>query len=324
MNEFEIEGVGNLQEAMTQKPEETKQQSNYNKSNYSNSNYSKNNSWGNKGSNKKSGDLYSDTNISPVAVDLSKFVKSNKKTFAVTDNGAVPEAKLQLLLNTCKALFNLGYIYRSQASNRSATDKAIRGLPNAKYEIYKLWAKASHDGGEDADVGSEGTNKAAYQAAAFYHKRFLEQKDIVRCIYARDTQLVFGENLNDPVDFILAYTECGSNSFGKTFDIKTARNAWYMFKLAGAGNISIFNVNNKNFVDDFKAYMSSVGKDGQNLPISKPDPTPTVAGTPAVQEKSEPKAETETEAKTEPKTESKVEEPKKDVDVEDLYNEMPF
>ena len=320
MNEFEIEGVGNLQEAMTQKPEETKQQSNYNKSNYSNNNYSKNNSWGNKSNNKKSGDLYSDTNISPVAIDLSKFVKSNKKTFAVTDNGAVPEAKLQLLLNTCKALFNLGYIYRSQASNRSATDKAIRGLPNAKYEIYKLWAKASHDGGEDADVGSEGTNKAAYQAAAFYHKRFLEQKDIVRCIYARDTQLVFGENLNDPVDFILAYTECGSNSFGKTFDIKTARNAWYMFKLAGAGNISIFNVNNKNFVDDFKAYMSSVGKDGQNLPISKPDPTPTVAGTPAVQEAAQPEVKSEP---NEPKTEPKAE-PKKDVDVEDLYNEMPF
>ena len=313
MNEFEIEGVGNLQEAMTQKPEETKPQSNYNKSNYS-----KNNSWGNKGKGNNDGGIYKDTNISPVAVDISKFVKSNKKTFTVTDNGAVPEAKLQLLLNTCKALFNLGYIYRSQASNRSATDKAIRGLPNAKYEIYKLWSKASHDGGDDADVGSEGTNKAAYQAAAFYHKRFLEQKDFIRCIYARNTQIVFGENLNDPVDFILAYTECGSNSFGKTFDIKTARDAWYMFKLAGAGNISIFNVNNKNFVDDFKAYMSSVGKDGQNLPISKPDPTPTVAGTPAVQETAQP------EAKTEPKTESKVEEPKKDVDVEDLYNEMPF
>ena len=313
MNEFEIEGVGNLQEAMTQKPEETKPQSNYNKNNYS-----KNNSWGNKGKGNNDGGIYKDTNISPVAVDISKFVKSNKKTFTVTDNGAVPEAKLQLLLNTCKALFNLGYIYRSQASNRSATDKAIRGLPNAKYEIYKLWAKASHDGGEDADVGSEGTNKAAYQAAAFYHKRFLEQKDFIRCIYARNTQIVFGENLNDPVDFILAYTECGSNSFGKTFDIKTARDAWYMFKLAGAGNISIFNVNNKNFVDDFKAYMSSVGKDGQNLPISKPDPTPTVAGTPAVQETAQP------EVKPEPKTESKVEEPKKDVDVEDLYNEMPF
>ncbi len=312
MNEFEIEGVGNLQEAMTQKPEETKQQSNYNKNNYS-----KNNSWGNKGKGNNDGGIYKDTNISPVAVDISKFVKSNKKTFTVTDNGAVPEAKLQLLLNTCKALFNLGYIYRSQASNRSATDKAIRGLPNAKFEVYKLWAKASHDGGEDADVGSEGTNKAAYQAAAFYHKRFLEQKDFIRCIYARNTQIVFGENLNDPVDFILAYTECGSNSFGKTFDIKTARDAWYVFKLANVGNISIFNVNNKNFVDDFKAYMSSVGKDGQNLPISKPDPTPTVAGTPAVQEKSEPKIE-------EPKAESKVEEPKKDVDVEDLYNEMPF
>ena len=320
MNEFEIEGVGNLQEAMTQKPEETKPQSNYNKNNYSNSNYSKNNSWGNKGSNKKSGDLYSDTNISPVAIDLSKFVKSNKKTFAVTDNGAVPEAKLQLLLNTCKALFNLGYIYRSQASNRSATDKAIRGLPNAKYEIYKLWSKASHDGGEDADVGSEGTNKAAYQAAAFYHKRFLEQKDFIRCIYARNTQIVFGENLNDPVDFIIAYTECGSNSFGKTFDIKTARDAWYVFKLANVGNI--FNVNNKNFGDDFKAYMSSVGKDGQNLPISKPDPTPTVAGTPAVQETAQP--EVKPEPKTEePKAETKTE-VKADVDVEDLYNEMPF
>ena len=315
MNEFEIEGVGNLQEAMTQKPEETKPQSNYNKNNYS-----KNNSWGNKGKGNNDGGIYKDTNISPVAVDISKFVKSNKKTFTVTDNGAVPEAKLQLLLNTCKALFNLGYIYRSQASNRSATDKAIRGLPNAKYEIYKLWAKASHDGGEDADVGSEGTNKAAYQAAAFYHKRFLEQKDFIRCIYARNTQIVFGENLNDPVDFILAYTECGSNSFGKTFDIKTARDAWYMFKLANVGNISIFNVNNKNFVDDFKAYMSSVGKDGQNLPISKPDPTPTLAGTPAVQEKSEPKTE---EPKTEPKSESKTE-AKPDVDVEDLYNEMPF
>jgi len=314
MNEFEIEGVGNLQEAMTQKPEETKQQSNYNKNNYS-----KNNSWGNKGKGNNDGGIYKDTNISPVAVDISKFVKSNKKTFTVTDNGAVPEAKLQLLLNTCKALFNLGYIYRSQASNRSATDKAIRGLPNAKYEIYKLWSKASHDGGDDADVGSEGTNKAAYQAAAFYHKRFLEQKDFIRCIYARNTQIVFGENLNDPVDFILAYTECGSNSFGKTFDIKTARDAWYMFKLANVGNISIFNVNNKNFVDDFKAYMSSVGKDGQNLPISKPDTTPTVAGTPAVQEKSEPKAETETEVKSESKTETKP-----DVDVEDLYNEMPF
>lgn len=318
MNEFEIEGVGNLQEAMTQKPEETKPQSNYNKNNYS-----KNNSWGNKGKGNNDGGIYKDTNISPVAVDISKFVKSNKKTFTVTDNGAVPEAKLQLLLNTCKALFNLGYVYRSQASNRSATDKAIRELPNAKYEIYKLWSKASHDGGEDADVGSEGTNKAAYQAAAFYHKRFLEQKDFIRCIYARNTQIVFGENLNDPVDFILAYTECGSNSFGKTFDIKTARDAWYVFKLANVGNISIFNVNNKNFVDDFKAYMSSVGKDGQNLPISKPDPTPTVAGTPAVQETAQP--EVKSEPKTEePKTESKVEEPKKDVDVEDLYNEMPF
>lgn len=224
-----------------------------------------------KKSNKQQDNFYSDKNIIPKTIDTSTFKTTDKKYFTVMDNGSVPEDYKKLLLATCSSLFKKGYIYRSVATDSNTIDKEIRAIQGAKVEIFKLWPKAKTDA-DSLPVGSDGTTRKSYEIACMYHKRFLTlPKDIIRCYFARATQVLLGKDLDLPVDLLLVYTPCGSNSFGKTFDIKSSRSVWFGFKIAKEANISVFNVKNKNFLTDIKAYIAAINNgDGIEVAVQQP------------------------------------------------------
>jgi len=234
--------LDNYQEMLNSKPEATQPQSSYNTSNTAKSGWSKN-----KSSGSKRDDFYKDRNIMPKELDTKWFKPTNNKYFTFTDNGQMIE-----LVNS--------------------TDKAIRSIPGAKVEIFKLWPTAKTDA-DNLPVGSETTTRLAYEVTAAYHNFFSKmEKDIVRCYLARRTQMYLGAKIDSPVDLALCYTGCGCNSFSKSFDIKNARDVVVLFKIAKAANISVFNIRNKDFIKDIKAYISAT--DGSEVTIEATQPAP--------------------------------------------------
>lgn len=254
--------LDNYQEMLNSKPEAAPQQSN---SNTNKSGWSKE-----KSSGSKRDDFYKDRNIMPKELDTKWFKPSNNKYFTFTDNGQITEEYTKLLLATCTSLFKKGYIYRSEGNDNNPSDKAIRSIPGAKVEIFKLWPTAKTDA-DNLPVGSETTTRLAYEVTAAYHNFFSKmEKDIVRCYLARRTQMYLGAKIDSPVDLALCYTGCGCNTFSKSFDIKNARDVVVLFKIAKAANITVFNIKNKDFIKDIKAYIMAT--DGSEVSIEATQP----------------------------------------------------
>nr|DAM88452.1 MAG TPA: hypothetical protein [Caudoviricetes sp.] len=256
--------LDNYQEMLNSKPEAAPQQSN--SYNTNKSGWSKE-----KSSGSKKDDFYKDRNIMPKELDTKWFKPSNNKYFTFTDNGQITEEYTKLLLATCTSLFKKGYIYRSEGNDNNPSDKAIRAIPGAKVEIFKLWPTAKTDA-DNLPVGSETTTRLAYEVTAAYHNFFSKmEKDIVRCYLARRTQMYLGAKIDSPVDLALCYTGCGCNTFSKTFDIKNARDVVVLFKIAKAANITVFNIKNKDFIKDIKAYIMAT--DGGEVSIEATQPS---------------------------------------------------
>ena len=255
--------LDNYQEMLNSKPEAAPQQGN---------NYNTNKSgWSKeKSSGSKKDDFYKDRNIMPKELDTKWFKPSNNKYFTFTDNGQITEEYTKLLLATCTSLFKKGYIYRSEGNDNNPSDKAIRSIPGAKVEIFKLWPTAKTDA-DNLPVGSETATRLAYEVTAAYHNFFSKmEKDIVRCYLARRTQMYLGAKIDSPVDLALCYTGCGCNTFSKSFDIKNARDVVVLFKIAKAANITVFNIKNKDFIKDIKAYIMAT--DGGEVSIEATQP----------------------------------------------------
>ena len=255
--------LDNYQEMLNSKPEAAPQQSN---------NYNTNKSgWSKeKSSGSKKDDFYKDRNIMPKELDTKWFKPSNNKYFTFTDNGQITEEYTKLLLATCTSLFKKGYIYRSEGNDNNPSDKAIRSIPGAKVEIFKLWPTAKTDA-DNLPIGSETATRLAYEVTAAYHNFFSKmEKDIVRCYLARRTQMYLGAKIDSPVDLALCYTGCGCNTFSKSFDIKNARDVVVLFKIAKAANITVFNIKNKDFIKDIKAYIMAT--DGSEVSIEATQP----------------------------------------------------
>lgn len=209
----------------------------------------------------KGNSLYKETNIIPKELDTNKFVKSDKKYFTIVDNNNLTKEKMDYLQSVATTLFKKGYIYRSPADERSKVDEMIRAIPEANVEVYKLFENQKMNSSmERLAVGSKMTTKLAYQIACNYHKTFTKLKDFPRCAFARLTQMLLGEEITSPVDFVIVYTECGSTSFGKSFKIQTAGSVWFVFKITAAASIPVFNINNENFLKSLKTHLDATTK----------------------------------------------------------------
>lgn len=244
--------------------------------------------------------LYNDTSIQPLDISgiTMKDIGKNKE-FTVFTNGNITESKLLELTTYCEKLFKLGFNYRSTGDSRRKEDEQIRNVSNSKATIYKLWSKAKANVNHHTVV-SEAPTRISYQVACGLHKRFLKLKDFIRCIYARDTQVVLGAECNEPVNFILIYTECGESSFSKKFDIKKAGATWYALKIAKEANIPVFNIQSNNFKTEFVDHLKAIGALNTDQPVATQQVQP------------EP-------VKEEPKPEVKVEDPLDLPNVDDLF-----
>ena len=251
-----------LDSALDSKPSDVKQEMEANRPASSTGSSSKSNY------NRGKVSLYNDTNIVPKDLKDLKFKSNASKFFSVYDNGKVPEDKLDIIRKACHWLFTKGFIYRSKGDLRSPVDNMIRSIPGARVMIYKLWEKADSPK-EGFPIDSNAPTRIAYEVACGVHKTFTKQKDIVRCIIAREVQTLLGKDCDDPDAFILTYTPDGANAFTKSFKIENAGGVWMPMKIAISSNIPICNAGSDKFIDELKKLIGVIAPSESKPEVSK-------------------------------------------------------
>ena len=200
--------------------------------------------------------LWDDLDIKPLDIKDLKFKTEPNYTFTVFENGRITPTKIESIKKIAERLFQLGFIYRSPADDRNKVYQAIISIPAARIQVFKLWSKAKDDN-KGFQVVSETTNKTSYRVACGVKKKFLEFKPIVRCLVARDTQLLLGPECDEPTQFILIYTDKGEVTI-KDGDMASMGPTVYPMQIAQRAGINLFNINSPKFVEEFKKFLESI------------------------------------------------------------------
>lgn len=197
--------------------------------------------------------LWDDLDIKPREINTLKFKTEKNYSFAVFENGRITPTKIEAIKKIAERLFQLGFLYRSPADNRSKVDQAIRSIPGARIQVYKLWAKHKDDN-NGFQVVSEAPTRISYEVACGVKKKFLDFKPMVRCLVAREAQIMLGANCDDPVQFMLVYTDKGETVI-KGSDLSSLSSVVYPMQVASRANINLFNINSPTFVEEFKKFL---------------------------------------------------------------------
>ena len=87
----------------------------------------------------------------------------------------------------------------------------------------------------------------AYRVASSYHKNYIKLPDIIRTILACKVHTVLGKSCKEPVKFILAYSDCGSETFKKDMDWKQLGDLGFYIRMSKELSIPFINIANPDF-----------------------------------------------------------------------------
>lgn len=149
-----------------------------------------------------------------------------------------PEFVLGLMSQMASHLANKGYTLRSGGAD--GADLAFElGCDRARgqKEIYLPW-KGFNDSNSELVVSSQ----KAFELAEKYHPYWHNLKQGGRKLQARNVHQILGLNFDEPVDFVICYTEKGKRSGG----------TGQALRIAEAKNINIFDCGLYNDLDMLK------------------------------------------------------------------------
>lgn len=104
---------------------------------------------------------------------------------------------------------------------------------------------------------------AASEIAKRFHPVFDKMKDPVKLIIANESHVVLGENLRDPIKFLLVWTPDGVTN-GDSCSIKTGTPA-QSIKISSAYGIPVFNLANKESRVALEEFIKNIRKNDQSL-----------------------------------------------------------
>lgn len=132
---------------------------------------------------------------------------------------SVPESKAHLMYEVAAYLGTRGLVLRSGGADGSdlAFEKGVISV-NGEKEIYLPWKGFNGNKSPLYNVTPE-----AIQMASEYHPNWSACRDSVRKLHGRNVFQVLGPQLNDPVSFLICWTEGGEDIGGTRTAIKIAR-----------------------------------------------------------------------------------------------------
>ncbi len=199
----------------------------------------------------------SDEPVLPLEPDRTVFKKHNR-TFMV-EGQDVPAEKIEKLTAVLDKLHTQGFTLRSSADRMNELDKDVSSK-FARKEYYLPWKKFA----PDVDAKVEKPNDKARRVSCWLRMTIMRKSDpsvfndltgVVRTFISRNTQLILGEDLETPVNFIIVYTPGGEEG-DQRVDFKTAKNASYFIQAANILTIPVFNIQNDDAIDRLEKFLS--------------------------------------------------------------------
>lgn len=202
--------------------------------------------------------LWDKQDFTPAKVDPGTF-KTHSKLFTIkahSTTGTIPASITERFIEISKVLATKSFGYRYGGRSDDTLQSDIIKTEGLKTEIYLPWKKFNVDVKTDHISPTE----KAYSIALNSHKVFYKLPPAVRAVISNDVHLLLGEDCNTPLDFLLVYSECGSEALSKQVDYKKLGPIVFLLKVAGDANIPVFNFKNedavKRLVDFIKSHHS--------------------------------------------------------------------
>ena len=223
----------------------------YNKTEYkqNNNNY--------KSNKPKRESLWDKTDFKPALVDPIKLQSTSNSymlyDYISNDNSTgIDENTMKLIESVCKSLKSRSYKFRH---NNSADDKlanTILKIEGIISESYLPWGKFNSNIEKPKRYSP---SKEAYSIAMAYHAKFKDLPPAIRAILASHVNALLGDKCDDPVNFMLCWTECGTSDPKKKMDYKKVGNLPFLLKICEDANIPVFNFKDKDALTNLKGLL---------------------------------------------------------------------
>jgi len=203
-------------------------------------------------------DYWGDSNVTPAKIDPDNFKKQGKSYIVVvyTQGEEIPEKISKEILELSIALSSKEYVFRHTGSDTDTLQNAIMKTDGIKADSYLPWIKFNPLVTVPKMKRPTG---CGYKIAAGGHKLFTKFKNGPRAVLARNVHAALGEECNDPVDFIIAYTKDGAEGFTKGMDFKVTGDLVFYINLAREANIPIFNLHNEDAIKRLVEHIKNKG-----------------------------------------------------------------
>lgn len=221
-----------------------------NTSNNNNSSNS-NKNWSNK---PKKESLWDKTDFKPKSIDVSNFKRVTKSFafYGYDPKNTIKEEFKNKLLNIGKILVAKDYTYRHMGGATDTLANDLLSLDNIKVESFLPWKSFNKDIKEPF---LKTATEDAYCIAKAYNKNFDKLPPTIRAINAIWINTILGAYVNNPINFLLVYTEYPLDStIGKNekVDFSKIGNLYYLIKVCKDANIPVVNITKSNCNEKLK------------------------------------------------------------------------
>ena len=199
-------------------------------------------------------DLWNEVNFEKKQPDRSKFSKSGK-SFLVAVAATPDEEGKNYFKKLVGALSSRNHVMRYQFNNHTDFYKELTDIEGVSVEAYLPWKKMAPD---LKDVKRTFATRQAYEMAAYYAPKFATFPPAVRCIRANVMHSMLGDKLNNPIDLVLVWSECGTESLTRETDFKKVNAISNFLQVAKDLNIPVYNVKNKESIQKVAEYIKGL------------------------------------------------------------------
>ena len=175
------------------------------------------------------------------------------KAYAGNGDDTTPEDVQEEMKKLAKWLDDEGFVLRT---NGNKTGDVFE-LGSTKFEEYLPWNTFNKKKSKYHDVSED-----AKELASRFFPKYKELKESVQKIIGANSHMILGENLRDPVKFLVVWTNDGVEKL-ENVTFKTGFAA-QSIKIASSRKIPVFNLKNPDAIERLKRFVATI-KDESSL-----------------------------------------------------------
>ena len=190
-------------------------------------------------------------------------VQTTTKSFTVYGQDTITPAIEERIMTLVPLLMKNKYVMRMGGDNQNKFEEAVAPLHMYK-EVYLPWKNANKQLAPSATRTKPSTYAYRVAVNSFLNSRKEASEEKfnnlpfgVKSSLAKDSHLMYGEELNNKVSFVIINTSCGSTAFTRDMDFKVLGRASNWIQYASKFNLKIYNINNETSYNELKMILAS-------------------------------------------------------------------